>query len=72
MLDEQVRAAGDPELRALLTWIRLGIQDQSDVDLLNGRCYQEGRRIPWESGITVVAPLNRNRWNLNIEATLAF
>ncbi|KAM5354577.1 hypothetical protein ACJ41O_001224 [Fusarium nematophilum] len=32
----------------------------------------EGRRIPWESGITVVTPLNRNRWNLNIEATLAF
>ncbi|RKK84509.1 hypothetical protein BFJ68_g17351, partial [Fusarium oxysporum] len=72
MLDEQVRAAGDPELRGLLTRIRLGIQDQSDVDLLNGRCYQEGRRIPWESGITVVTPLNRNRWNLNMEATLAF
>ncbi|KAM5349348.1 hypothetical protein ACJ41O_005853 [Fusarium nematophilum] len=72
MLDEQVRAAGDPELRGLLTRIRLGIQDQSDVDLLNSRCYQEGRRIPWESGITVVTPLNRNRWNLNMEAILAF
>ncbi|KAG7403652.1 ATP-dependent DNA helicase PIF1 [Fusarium oxysporum f. sp. rapae] len=72
MLDEQVRAAGDPELRALLRRIRLGIQDQSDVDLLNGRCHQRGRRIPWESGITVVTPLNRNRWNLNMEAILAF
>ncbi|CAI6092566.1 unnamed protein product [Clonostachys chloroleuca] len=72
MLDEQVRAAGDPELRRLLTRIRLGIQDQSDVDLLNARCYQDCRRIPWESGITVVTPLNRNRWNLNMEATLAF
>ncbi|KAH8653042.1 hypothetical protein BGZ61DRAFT_541676 [Ilyonectria robusta] len=30
------------------------------------------RRIPWETGITVVTPLNRNRWNLNIEATIAF
>jgi len=42
------------------------------VDLLNNECYREGRRIPWESGITVVSPLNRNRWNLNFEATLAF
>jgi hypothetical protein len=72
MLDEQVRAAGDLELRGLLTRIRLGIQDQSDVDLLNSRCYQKGKRIPWESGITVVTPLNRNRWNLNMEAILAF
>ena len=72
MLDEQVRAAGDPELRRLLTRIRQGIQDQSDVELLNARCYQEGRRIPWESGITVVTPFNRNRWNLKMEATLAF
>ncbi|EJT68997.1 hypothetical protein GGTG_13394 [Gaeumannomyces tritici R3-111a-1] len=46
--------------------------DRSDVEYLNSTCYQEGRRIPWESGITVVTPLNRNRWNLNIEATIAF
>jgi hypothetical protein len=72
MLKEQVRAAGDARLRRLLTRIRLGIQDQTDVDLLNSTCYQEGTRIPWESGITVVTPLNRNRWNLNVEATLSF
>ncbi|KNB06483.1 hypothetical protein FOXG_07178 [Fusarium oxysporum f. sp. lycopersici 4287] len=42
------------------------------LQYLNSHCYQEGRRIPWESGITVVTPLNRNRWNLNIEAALAF
>jgi hypothetical protein len=72
ILKEQVRAAGDLRLRRLLTRIRLGIQDQTDVDLLNSTCYQEGRRIPWESGITVVTPLNRNRWNLNVEATLSF
>jgi hypothetical protein len=39
MLDEQVRAAGDPELQRLLTWIWLGIQDQSDINLLNACCY---------------------------------
>ncbi|KAM9876020.1 hypothetical protein VDGL01_09923 [Verticillium dahliae] len=72
ILDEQVRAAHDPRLRGLLTRIRRGVQDQSDVELLNNSGYQEGRRIPWESGITVVTPLNRNRWNLNIEATIAF
>jgi hypothetical protein len=72
MLKEQVRAAVDIQLQRLLTRIREGIGDQSDVGLLNQTCYQETRRIPWESGITVVTPLNRNRWNLNIEATLSF
>jgi hypothetical protein len=72
MLKEQVRAAGDPDLQRLLTRIRQGTQDQSDVDLLNDRCYKRGRRIPWESGVTVVPPLNRNRWNLNLEAITCF
>jgi hypothetical protein len=72
ILTEQVRAAGDPTLRRLLTRVRQGIQDRADVDLLNKRCFREGRRIPWESGITMVTPLNRNRWNLNVEAVLSF
>ena len=46
MLKEQVRAAGDPQPQRLLTRIRQGIADQSDVDMLNRTCYQEGRRIP--------------------------
>ncbi len=54
MLDEQMRAAGDPELQQLLTRIRRGEQDHSDLELLNSRCYREGRRVPWEMGITVV------------------
>ncbi|XP_044720114.1 PIF1-like helicase domain-containing protein [Hirsutella rhossiliensis] len=54
MLNEQMRAAGDPELQGLLKRIRQGQAD------------------PWETGITVVTPLNRNRWNLNMEASLAF
>ncbi|KAM4061649.1 PIF1-like helicase [Hirsutella rhossiliensis] len=72
MLDEQMRAAGDPELRRLLGRIRRGEQDRSDLELLNSRCHRPGRRIPWETGLTVVTPLNRNRWNLNLEAALAF
>jgi hypothetical protein len=72
MLDEQVRAADDVQLQQVLTRIRQGVADQNDVDLLNRTCYQEGRRIPWESGMTAVTPLNRNRWNLNIEATLSY
>lgn len=35
MLKEQVRAAADPQLQGLLTRIRQGVGDQSDVDLLN-------------------------------------
>ncbi|KAM4067929.1 PIF1-like helicase [Hirsutella rhossiliensis] len=50
MLDEQMRAAGDPELQRLLKRIRLGVQDRTDLNLLN----------------------SRNRWNLNMEASLAF
>ncbi|KAM4062523.1 ATP-dependent DNA helicase PIF1 [Hirsutella rhossiliensis] len=50
ILDEQMRAAGDPELRRLLKRIRRGVQDHTDLDLLN----------------------SRNRWNLNMEASLAF
>ncbi|GJN78718.1 hypothetical protein PLIIFM63780_002227 [Purpureocillium lilacinum] len=72
MLDEQMRAAGDPELQRLLTRIRLGGRDHTDLKLLNSRCYREGRRIPWKTGITVVTPLNRKRWNLNMEASMAF
>jgi hypothetical protein len=72
MLKEQVRAAGDPRLQRLLKRIRQGVQDKSDVELLNNECYREGRRIPWESNITVVTPLNKNRWNLNFEGILSF
>ncbi|KAF1949972.1 hypothetical protein CC80DRAFT_510157 [Byssothecium circinans] len=59
MLNEQVRAAGDLQLQRLLARIRQGVQD------LNNTCFREGRRIPWESVITAVTPLNRNRWSLN-------
>lgn len=72
MLTEQVRAAGDPQLQRLLTRIRQGQQDESDMELLNSRCFQEGRAIPWSKGITVVTPLNSNRWSLNMDAVLAF
>ena len=72
MLNEQVRAAGDLRLQRLLKRIRKGVQDQSDVDFLNNEYYRKGRRIPWESGITVVTPLNKNRWNLNFEGILSF
>ncbi|XP_044714548.1 PIF1-like helicase domain-containing protein [Hirsutella rhossiliensis] len=72
MLDEQMRAAGDPELQRLLKRIRLGVQDRTDLNLLNSRCYRDRKADPLETGITVVTPLNRNRWNLNMEASLAF
>src|ERR1051326_6057966 len=72
MLNEQVRAADDLQLQRLVTRIRQGVADQTDVDLLNRTCYREGKRIPWESGIAVVTPLNRNRWSLITEGTLSY
>ncbi|KAF6802740.1 hypothetical protein CPLU01_16143, partial [Colletotrichum plurivorum] len=71
VLDE-VRAAADIRLQQLLHRIRAGQQNAEDVDLLNTECYRPQATIPWETGITVVTPLNRNRWNLNMEATLHF
>ncbi|KAM4056406.1 ATP-dependent DNA helicase PIF1 [Hirsutella rhossiliensis] len=35
MLNEQMRAAGDPELQGLLKRIQQGVQDRTDLDLLN-------------------------------------
>lgn len=72
LLTEQVRAAGHPVLRELLICIRKGEQDMDDLDLLNRTCYQPKQRIPWAPDLTVVTPLNRNRCNLNKEATIAF
>ena len=72
MLNEQVCAAENPLLQRLLIRIRRDTQDQTGVDLLNSRCYRQGRRISWESTIIVVRPSNSNRWNLNIEPTLSF
>jgi hypothetical protein len=72
LLQEQVRAAGDPVLQGLLSRIRKGEQDMNDLDLLNRMCYRPGQRIPWTPDLIVVTPLNRNRWNLNMEATIAF
>ncbi|WAO96996.1 Helitron-like-N domain-containing protein [Fusarium falciforme] len=69
------------EVRAHALWARFttvvmlteqGQQDESDMELLNSRCFQEGRAIPWGKGITVVTPLNSTRWCLNMDAVLAF
>ena len=46
ILNEQVRASGDPKLYQLLTQIRQGIQDQSDVDLLNTDMLPGGQTDP--------------------------
>ncbi|KAH7371722.1 hypothetical protein BKA66DRAFT_551506 [Pyrenochaeta sp. MPI-SDFR-AT-0127] len=72
MLKEQVRAAAAPQLQHLLKRIRQGICDQNDIDLLNTTCYREGKRIPWESGVTVVTPLNKNRDNSSVPVPAVF
>ncbi|XP_044717275.1 PIF1-like helicase domain-containing protein [Hirsutella rhossiliensis] len=64
MLDEQMRAAGDPELQRLLKRIRLGVQDHTDLDLLNSRCYREGRRIPFQMQrrLTIRIFISEHKW----------
>ncbi len=59
MLNEQVHATRDPQLQRLLMRIREGIAVQRDVELSNRTCYQECKRAPWETGISVVMTLNK-------------
>ncbi|XP_044714570.1 PIF1 protein [Hirsutella rhossiliensis] len=69
MLNEQMRAAGDPELQAAEA-DPAGCRTARIWTSTQGATARAGGS--WETGITVVTPLNRNRWNLNMEASLAF
>ncbi|KAJ3455084.1 hypothetical protein MRS44_013684 [Fusarium solani] len=60
MLTEQVRAAGDPELQRLLTRIRQGEQDESDMELLNSRLPEE--RTEASPDISIPAPLGKTQY----------
>ncbi|KAH7024712.1 uncharacterized protein B0I36DRAFT_251114, partial [Microdochium trichocladiopsis] len=69
LLEEQVRARGDPQLLALLERVRDGVQTQQDLDLLNTKLVDRSQ-ITFRDGLRVITPLNRNRWNLNMEAVV--
>jgi hypothetical protein len=69
LLEEQVRARDDPQLGALLDRVRAGLQTQQDLDLLNTKLVDRSE-IAFHSGLRAITPLNRNRWNLNMEAVV--
>jgi hypothetical protein len=69
ILQEQVRACGDPELRSLLTKLRNFQQDSDDLALINSRVVKDGK-IPYDDDTRVITPLNRHRWDLNSQAVM--
>ena len=69
LLEEQVRARDDPRLAALLDRVRAGTQTQQDLDLLNTKLVDRSQ-ISFHDGLRAITPLNRNRWNLNMEAVV--
>jgi hypothetical protein len=71
ILEEQVRASGDPQLLALLTKLRKFEQDETDLAVLNSRVLDRSS-IPYDDELRVITPLNRHRWDLASQAVLAW
>ena len=67
ILEEQVRAGGDPRLKSLLTKLRNFQQDSNDLALINSKVLKNGK-IPYDDELRVITPLNRHRWDLNSQA----
>ncbi|XP_044717280.1 PIF1-like helicase domain-containing protein [Hirsutella rhossiliensis] len=59
--DEQMRAAGDPELRRLLGRIRRGEQDRSDLELLNSSATPVPAVFVFVPGMPVVVNQNTHQ-----------
>ncbi|KAM4067807.1 reverse transcriptase (RNA-dependent DNA polymerase) [Hirsutella rhossiliensis] len=71
LLENQVRARNDPQLRALQDRVRNGRQTQQDLDLLNENIVGSSQ-ITFHDGLRAITPLNRTRWALNMEAVVGW
>ncbi|XP_044714658.1 PIF1-like helicase domain-containing protein [Hirsutella rhossiliensis] len=71
LLEDQVRARNDPQLRALLDRVRNGRQTQQDLELLNANIVGRSQ-ITFHDGLRAITPLNRTRWALNMEAVVGW
>ncbi|KJZ68494.1 hypothetical protein HIM_12113 [Hirsutella minnesotensis 3608] len=71
LLEDQVRARNDPQLRALLDRIRNGAQTQQDLSLLNASIVGRSQ-VTFHDGLRAITPLNRTRWALNMEAVVGW
>lgn len=71
ILDEQMRAKGDPELVELLNGIRAGEPPKKFYGKLKNQVLGYEERIHWEEGIRAITPRNTSRWRLNMDAVLS-
>ncbi|XP_044714513.1 PIF1-like helicase domain-containing protein [Hirsutella rhossiliensis] len=71
LLEDQVRARNDPQLRALLDRVRNGRQTHQDLSLLNANIVGRSQ-ITFHDGLRAITPLNRTRWALNMEAVVGW
>ncbi|KJZ68102.1 hypothetical protein HIM_12507 [Hirsutella minnesotensis 3608] len=71
LLEDQVRARNDPQLRALLDRIRNGAQTKQDLELLNANIIGRSQ-VNFHDGLRAITPLNRTRWALNMEAVVGW
>ncbi|KJZ69628.1 hypothetical protein HIM_10991 [Hirsutella minnesotensis 3608] len=71
LLEDQVRARNDPQLRALLDRVRNGRQTQQDLSLLNANIVGRSQ-VTFHNGLRAITPLNRTRWALNMEAVVGW
>ncbi|KAM4064312.1 PIF1-like helicase [Hirsutella rhossiliensis] len=71
LLEDQVRARNDPQLRALLDRVRNGRQTHEDLILLNANIVGRSQ-ITFHDGLRAITPLNRTRWALNMEAVVGW
>ncbi|KJK73745.1 hypothetical protein H634G_10980 [Metarhizium anisopliae BRIP 53293] len=69
ILQEQVRAGGDPVLKRLLTKLRNFQPDSSDLALIDSRVLKDGK-IPYDENVRVITPLNRHQCDLNTQAIM--
>jgi hypothetical protein len=70
ILREQVRAAGCPRLRGFLQRLRNGEQTEQDFQRLCRRLYAPSSRSTFVNGLRAITPLNQDRWDLNMAATV--
>ncbi|KAM4067778.1 PIF1-like helicase [Hirsutella rhossiliensis] len=64
LLEDQVRARNDPQLRALLDRVRNGRQTHQDLSLLNANIVGRSQ-ITFHDGLRAITPLNRTRGALS-------
>lgn len=72
ILDEQMRAKGDPELQEMLGSMRAGEPPDKFYTRLMDQVVQPDEALGWEHGTRAITPRNESRWRMNMDAVLCF